>query len=144
MLLAVMSPADPPIVASSGRRAYGWPRGQEFQQLLHFVLAGVALVLFDRENALGRHLCFRKAAYADKHSLFARTCARALAGRSSGLLQRHTLFGQFLFCILILRQVSQTHSTQYIGCLRKLNVVIANDLHAVAPGVPEIKERPIN
>jgi len=65
-----MSPADPPIVAPSGRRAYGWPRGQEFQQLLHFVLAGVALVLFDHENiaALGRHLCFRKAAYADKRS----------------------------------------------------------------------------
>src|SRR5262252_6654374 len=29
VLLAAMSPADPPIVAPAGRRSYGWLRGQE-------------------------------------------------------------------------------------------------------------------
>jgi hypothetical protein len=57
-----MSPADPPIVSPSGRLAYGWLCGQEPEQRVHFILAGVVLVRFGRENigALGRHVCFRK------------------------------------------------------------------------------------
>ena len=73
-----MSPADPPIVAPSGRRAYGWLRGQELEQRVHFVLAGVVLVLFGRENidALGRHVCFPRTGSS--------AIAQELAERSSG------------------------------------------------------------
>ena len=50
------------VAGPSGRRSYGWLRGQELEQRVHFVLAGVVLVLFGRENigGLGRHVCFRK------------------------------------------------------------------------------------
>jgi hypothetical protein len=46
VLPAAMSPTDPP----SGHRAYGWLTGQELEQPVHFVLTGVVLVLFGREN----------------------------------------------------------------------------------------------
>src|ERR1700746_4205800 len=37
----------------------------------------------------------------------------------------------------------QAHATQHIGCLGELNIVITNDLHSVAPGVPKIEERTV-
>src|SRR5262249_23306230 len=45
MLPAAMSPAHPPTVALSGRQAYGWLSCQELEQRVHFVSAGVVLVL---------------------------------------------------------------------------------------------------
>src|SRR5262245_47134322 len=61
----------------------------------------------------------------------------------SGLLQRHALLGQFLFCFLVLGQVHQAHATQHIGRLGELDIVVTDDLDSVAPGVPKIKERTI-
>jgi len=44
------------------------------------------------------------------------------------------------FCFLVLGQVHQAHSTQHIGRLGELDVVVTDDLHSITPGVPKIKE----
>src|ERR1700757_4692617 len=38
----------------------------------------------------------------------------------------------------------QAHAAQHIGCLGELNIVVTNDLHSVAPGVPKIEEWTVN
>ncbi|MGB8629927.1 MAG: hypothetical protein WCD69_11120 [Xanthobacteraceae bacterium] len=55
-------------------------------------------------------------------------------------IPRHALVGQFIFCFLVLCQVHQAHAAQHIRRLRELNVVVTDNLHSVAPRVPEIKE----
>src|SRR5581483_2397849 len=37
----------------------------------------------------------------------------------------------------------QAHDTQHMGRLGELNIVVADDLYPVAPGVAKIKERPV-
>ena len=55
----------------------------------------------------------------------------------------HALLGQFLFRFLVFGELRKTHATQHIGGLRELDVLIADDLDAIAPRVSKVKERPI-
>jgi hypothetical protein len=59
-------------------------------------------------------------------------------GRGSTLPNRHALLGQLLLRMLVLGEMRQTHATQHIGSLSELDVVIADDLDAVAPGVAKV------
>jgi hypothetical protein len=61
----------------------------------------------------------------------------------SNLVQRHPLFGQFLFCFFVLCQVHQSHATQDIRRLGELNVVVTDDLYSIAPRVTKIQERTV-
>ena len=58
----------------------------------------------------------------------------------SRLTECHALFGQLLLRALVLRQVRQSHAAQDIGRLGELDVIVTDDLDAVAPGVEKIKE----
>jgi hypothetical protein len=46
--------------------------------------------------------------------------------------------------ILILGQVHQTQAAEDVGGFGELNIVIADDLNAVAPRVAEVKERSLD
>src|SRR5215469_11248 len=46
--------------------------------------------------------------------------------------------------MLVLGEMSQAHSAQYIGGLSELDIVVADDLDAVAPGIAKIEEGPTN
>src|SRR5580692_3170695 len=70
-------------------------------------------------------------------------CNRSKSTSCQVLLQRHSLFGQFLFCFLIFGQMRQPHAAQHIGCLGELNIVVTDYLYAVAPRVAKIKEGPV-
>src|SRR5215468_6181747 len=60
----------------------------------------------------------------------------------SASLRRHALFGQLLDRVLVLREVGEAHAAQHVGGLGELDVVVADDLDAVAPGIAEIEEAP--
>src|SRR5580692_9299964 len=70
-------------------------------------------------------------------------CNRSKSTSCQVLLQRHSLFGQFLFCFLIFDQMRQPHAAQHVGCLCELNVVVTDYLYSVAPGASKIKEGPV-
>ena len=53
---------------------------------------------------------------------------------------RHSLVGQLFDGLSALSKIGQTHAAQDMRRLRELDVVIADDLDAVAPWVEEIKE----
>jgi len=38
--------------------------------------------------------------------------------------------------------MAQTHAAQHVGCLGELDVIVANDLYAVAPRIEKIEKRP--
>jgi hypothetical protein len=61
-----------------------------------------------------------------------------IGGRASTLLNRHPLIGQLLLRMLVLGKMRQTHTTQHIWSLGELDVVVADDLDAVAPGVAKV------
>ena len=63
---------------------------------------------------------------------------------ASILHHSHALLGQFLLGMLVLGEVGQAHSTQHIGGLSELDIVVADDLDAVAPGIAKIEEGPTN
>src|SRR5271170_4133953 len=67
-----------------------------------------------------------------------------IRGRASTLPNRHSLLGQLLLRMLVLGEMRQTHATQHIGSLGKLDVVVADDLDAVAPGVAKVQEGSIS
>src|ERR1700692_2290947 len=69
--------------------------------------------------------------------------SRSKSASCQVLPQRHSLFGQFLFCFLIFGQMRQPHAAQHVGCLCELNVVVTDYLYSVAPGVSKIKEGPV-
>src|SRR5262249_11804532 len=50
------------------------------------------------------------------------------------------LFGQLPLRVLVLSQVRQTHAAEDIGGFGELDIVVADDLNAVAPWVAEVKE----
>ena len=54
----------------------------------------------------------------------------------------HAFSGQFLLRAFILRQMGKPHSAQHGGGFGELNVLVTNDLDAVAPWIEEIKKRP--
>jgi len=56
------------------------------------------------------------------------------------LTEGHALFGQLPSCVLVLGQVRQTHTAEDVGGFGELDIVIADDLNAVAPWVTEVKE----
>src|SRR5271168_809143 len=58
----------------------------------------------------------------------------------SRLTECHALFGQLPLRVLVLVQVRQTHAAEDVGGFGELDIVIANDLNAVAPRVAEVKE----
>src|SRR5690349_19680743 len=53
----------------------------------------------------------------------------------------HAFVLELLGRALVLRQMGETHPAQHVRRLGELNVVVADDLYAVAPGVAEIEER---
>jgi hypothetical protein len=63
---------------------------------------------------------------------------------ASVLRHRHALLGQFLLRLLVLGEVRQAHPTQHVGGLGELDVVVADDLDAVTPGIAKIEEGPAN
>src|SRR5471030_2506875 len=67
-----------------------------------------------------------------------RRTIRPLRGRVP--VRRHALFCQLMDRLRLLGQVRQAHAAQYARRLGKLDVVIADDLHAIAPRVAEIEE----
>ena len=52
----------------------------------------------------------------------------------------HALLGQFLFRILVFREVRKAHATQDVGGFRELDVLIADYLDAIAPRIAKIQE----
>jgi hypothetical protein len=50
----------------------------------------------------------------------------------------HALFGQFPLRALVFGQVRQTHAAEDVRCFGELDIVIANDLEAVAPWIAEV------
>src|SRR6266436_953133 len=56
------------------------------------------------------------------------------------LTECHALFGQLPLRVLVLGQVRQTHAAEDVGGFGELDIVIADDLNAVAPWVAEVKE----
>src|SRR6185295_1200328 len=54
--------------------------------------------------------------------------------------RRHALFGQLLDRRPGLRQMRQSHSTQYVRRLGELDVVVTDDLDPVAPWVQEVEK----
>src|SRR6516225_2061810 len=52
----------------------------------------------------------------------------------------HAFVLELLDRVLVLRQVGQPHPTQHVRRLGELDVVVADDLYAVAPGIAEIEE----
>src|SRR5260370_9217889 len=72
--------------------------------------------------------------------------ARARCGRRHGaavggvLADLHALFGQLLLRALVLGQARQAYTAQHVGRLGELNIVVADDLDAVAPWIQEIEE----
>src|SRR6266853_3667656 len=56
------------------------------------------------------------------------------------LTECHALFGQLPLRVLVLDQVRQTHAAEDVGGFGELDIVIADDLNAVAPWVAEIEE----
>jgi hypothetical protein len=61
-----------------------------------------------------------------------------IGGRASTLPNRHALLGQLPLCMLVFGEMRQTHTTQHIGGLGELDVVVADDLDAVTPGVAKV------
>src|SRR5712675_2804613 len=61
-------------------------------------------------------------------------------GAAQSLTDRHALLGQLLLRALVLGEMRQPHAAQHVGCLGELDVVVADDLDAVAPWIQEIEE----
>src|ERR1700739_4153048 len=58
----------------------------------------------------------------------------------SRLTECHALVGQLPLRVLVLGQVRQTHAAEDVGGFGELDIVVANDLNAVAPRVAEVTE----
>jgi len=56
------------------------------------------------------------------------------------LIERHALFSQLPLRAFIPGQVRQAHAAEDVGGFGELDIVIADDLNAVAPWVAEVKE----
>src|SRR6202040_1813345 len=57
------------------------------------------------------------------------------------LAHRHPFFRQLLFRAFVLGQLLQAHAAQNVWSLGELDIVIAHNLDAIAPGVAEIEKR---
>src|ERR1700679_3931211 len=64
---------------------------------------------------------------------------RLTAGRI--LTRCHAFIGKFFDCLCVFGKVRQPHSAQHVRRFGKLDVVVADDLEAIAPGVAEVEER---
>ena len=53
----------------------------------------------------------------------------------------HAFVRQLPLGALILGQMVEPHAAQHVGCFGELNVLIINDLNAVAPWIVEVEER---
>src|SRR5216684_5362767 len=69
---------------------------------------------------------------------------RRRPGRLEPLAHRHPFFRQLPFRAFVLGQLRQTHAAQNVWSLGELDVVIAHDLDAIAPGVAEIQKRTVD
>ena len=56
--------------------------------------------------------------------------------------RRHALVAQLLDRLRALRKIGHAHAFQHIRRFRELDVLVADDLDAVAPGIEEIEEAP--
>ena len=65
-----------------------------------------------------------------------------LTPREPRLPGRHAFFGEFPDRLRGLGQVRQPHASQHVRRFGELDVVVADDLEPVAPGIAEIQERP--
>ena len=55
-------------------------------------------------------------------------------------VRHHPLSLKLFDCALVLRQVRQPHSAQYVGRLGELDIVVGDNLYAIAPRVEEIQK----
>src|SRR6185437_1086135 len=77
----------------------------------------------------------------DRRSASSREFFRLQAGGMSSSWC-HALFRELLQRSLALGEVRQPEAAQDVRRLRELDVVVANDLHPVAPGIEEIQKPP--
>jgi hypothetical protein len=74
--------------------------------------------------------------------LFLSHTAVAWGKECTGILTpRHPFFRQLLFRASVLGQLLQAHAAQNVWSLGELDIVIAHNLDAIAPGVAEIEKR---
>src|SRR6266478_6480748 len=66
--------------------------------------------------------------------------SRVIAPDSRPSVQRHALAAEFLHRFLALGEVRQPHAAQDVRRLSELDVVVADDLYAVAPRIEEIEK----
>src|SRR5208282_1807029 len=64
----------------------------------------------------------------------------SLHSTASASIRRHSLVGKFLDRLCVFRKIRQSHAAQHVRRLGELDVVVANDLDAVAPGIAEVEE----
>src|SRR5262245_66426836 len=64
-----------------------------------------------------------------------RSCVLSFSTRS------HAFPRKLLDRFLVLGEMRQSHATQHVRGLGELNIVIADDLDAVAPWIPEVEKR---
>ena len=61
--------------------------------------------------------------------------------RRLSLADGHALLLQLLAGRFVLVEMQEPHAPQDVGCLGELDVVVADDLDAVAPGIEEVEDR---
>src|SRR5262245_414639 len=57
-------------------------------------------------------------------------------------LRRHSFVSELLDRLLVLREMRQPHAAQHVWRLGELDIVVADDLDPVAPGIDKIEEAP--
>jgi hypothetical protein len=56
------------------------------------------------------------------------------------LTWRHSLVGKLLDRLRVLGKVREAHPMQHVRRLGELDIVVSNDLEAIAPGIAEVEE----
>jgi hypothetical protein len=65
---------------------------------------------------------------------------RFLATGGLPLARRHALVGKLFNRFCVLRQMRESHAAQYVRRLTELDIIVGDDLDAVAPRVEEIEK----
>src|SRR5262249_33190769 len=104
-----------------------------------------SVTLFEHDSSRPRTSSARHAAMPcgpsqSRRPQSARNYDRYSRSSSSLSIRRHALLRQLFHRLIVLRQALQPHTAQHMRSLSELDVVIANDLDAVAPRIEEIEE----
>jgi len=72
---------------------------------------------------------------------WARRSALTGRGENDHLRQRHALLREFFDGALLLCQMRQSHAAQDVRRLGELDIVVADNLYAIAPRVEKVEKR---